>query len=92
MDIKGMVKLVASAVLVGGGIGFLIGRREVYNMAARCDELRKANKLMQDECDDLELVNKILRRNRQITEVASKGAIDEFDDGIAKALMNDELE
>lgn len=81
MDIKDAVKLIAGAVIGGVGIGFLIGRREVYDMAAQCDRLIEVNKRMQDEYEDLQMVNENLREaNRWITEVALKEAIAEIDD------------
>lgn len=76
MDIKDTVKLVVSAAIGGLGIGFLIGRREVYNMAARCDLMTKTNKMWQDKYEDLQLVNENLREaNRWKTEVVLKEAI-----------------
>ena len=82
MNIKDTVKLIAGAVIVGGGIGFLIGRQEVYNMATQCDNLIEANKRIQGEYEDLQRVNDNLREaNRWITDVALKEAIvEEYDD------------
>lgn len=93
MNIKDTVKLIAGAVIGGAGIGFLIGRREVYNMAARCDSLIEANKRMQDEYEDLQIVNENLREaNRLKTKLMLEGAIAEIDDDIAKECTNKELE
>lgn len=93
MNIKDTVKLIAGAVIGGVGIGFLIGRREVHDMAAQCDRLIEVNKRMQDEYEDLQMVNENLREaNRLKTELMLKGAIDEIDDDIAKSHLNDEFE
>lgn len=93
MDIKDTVKLIAGAVVGGIGIGFLIGRREVYDMAAQCDSLIETNKRMRDEYEDLQMVNENLRvANRLKTELMLERAIAEIDDDIAKGFTNNELE
>lgn len=76
MDVKETVKLIVSAAIGGLGIGFLIGRREVYDMAVQCDQLIETNKRLQNECDDLATINQNLREaNRWKTELMLKEAI-----------------
>ena len=85
MDIKGAMKLVVSAAIGGLGIVFLIGRREVHDMAARCDLMTETNKMLQDKYEDLQLVNENLREaNRWKTELMLKEAIAEIDDDLMR--------
>lgn len=77
MDWKELTKLLVSTTVAGLGVGFLIGRHEVHDMAAKCDHLNETNKLMQDRCERLEMVNDNLREaNRWKTELLLKEAID----------------
>ena len=75
------MKLIACSAVIGGGVGFLIGRREVHNMAVQCDQLIEANKHLEQKCETLARSNDNYRRANQLfIELREKEAIvDDYD-------------